>query len=376
MKKPIKVMSVFGTRPEATKMMPLIIALREADGIDSKICVTAQHRHLLDQVLELFHIVPDYDLDLMSHGQTLSDITCRVLTGIAPILEEEKPDILLVHGDTTTTFAASLAAFYQRIAVGHVEAGLRSYDKYQPYPEEINRKLTTQVTDLFFAPTTLSRDNLLKENIPAEKIFVTGNTAIDMIKYTVKPDYQYQNPALNAIDFSKRVILMTAHRRENWGQPMQNIISAAKRIVQDNPDVFLVWPVHPGQAVKPFAYEALGGMDRVLLTEPVDVFDMHNLMSRAHLILSDSGGLQEEAPSFDIPVVVLRSVTERPEGLDAGTLLLAGTEEDIIYAETTRLLTDKAAYQKMAQAQNPYGDGKASARIVDAIKNNLATIEV
>jgi UDP-N-acetylglucosamine 2-epimerase len=363
----IKVLSVFGTRPEAIKMVPLVLAMGEHDEIDSKVCVTAQHRELLDQVLTPFNVVPDYDLNIMSVGQTLTDITTKVLLGLAPVLQDAKPDILLVHGDTTTTFAASLAAFYARVSVGHVEAGLRSYDKYRPYPEEINRKLTTAIADLYFAPTNQSRGNLLKENIPGEQIFVTGNTAIDLIRHTIKSGYRFQANALNEIDFTKQIILMTAHRMENRGKPMENICHAVKRIVRDNPDVFLVWPVHPGKAVVEPAYAILGGEERVLLTEPLGVFDMHNLMKRTHLLLTDSGGLQEESPSFNLPTVVLREVTERPEGLAAGTLVLAGVNEENIYNEASRLLTDKAAYEKMAAVPNPFGDGNASARIIEAI---------
>ena len=348
-------------------MIPLVLAMDKHPQIESKVCVTAQHRELLDQMLAPFNIVPDFDLDIMTVGQTLADVTTKVLRGLAPVLEQYKPDILLVHGDTTTTFAASLAAFYARVSVGHVEAGLRSYDKYRPYPEEINRKLTTALADLFFAPTEQSRDNLLKENIPADTIFVTGNTAIDLIAHTVRDDYRFQAESLNGIDFTKRVILMTAHRMENRGKPMENICNAAKRLVRDNPDVFLVWPVHPGRAVQEPAHAILGGRERVLLTEPLGVFDMHNLMKRAYLMLTDSGGIQEETPSFDLPAVVLREVTERPEGLAAGTLVLAGVDEDAIYKEATRLLTDPAAHAKMAAVPNPFGDGLASERIIEAI---------
>jgi len=365
----LKILSVFGTRPEATKMVPLVLAMQAHPQIESKVCVTAQHRELLDQVLTPFNITPDYDLNIMSIGQTLTDITTRVLQGLAPILADAKPDILLVHGDTTTTFAASLAAFYARVSVGHVEAGLRSYDKYRPFPEEINRKLTTAIADLYFAPTEQSRENLLKENTPAKAIYVTGNTAIDLIKYTVKDGYKFENEALNNLDSTKRIILMTAHRMENRGKPMENICNAVKRLVADNPDVQLVWPVHPGLAVKEPAYAILGGQERVLLTEPLGVFDMHNLMKRTHLLLTDSGGLQEESPSFDLPTVVLREVTERPEGLAAGTLVLAGVNEDNIYNEATRLLTDQEAYATMAAVPNPFGDGKASERIIESIIN-------
>ncbi|MCL2576874.1 MAG: UDP-N-acetylglucosamine 2-epimerase (non-hydrolyzing) [Defluviitaleaceae bacterium] len=367
-KEKIKVMSVFGTRPEAGKMIPLLLEMREKPQIESLVCVTAQHRELLDGMLEPFGIKPDFDLNLMKAGQSLTDITSRVLCEFAPVLEQTKPHILLVHGDTTTTFAASLAAFYARVSVGHVESGLRSYDKYRPYPEEINRKLTTALADFHFAPTELSRENLLKENIAPEKIFVTGNTAIDLIKHTVSANGRFNSDALNNANFlDKRVILMTAHRRENWGQPMTEICRAVKRIINDFPDVFLVWPVHPGKAVIEPAYEILGNTERVLLTEPLDIFDMHNMMKHAYLLLTDSGGLQEESPTFDLPTIVLREVTERPEGLTAGTLTLAGVAQDSVYNEATRLLTDRGAYEKMAAAQNPFGDGNASKRIVEVI---------
>jgi len=363
----VKILSVFGTRPEATKMIPLMLEMRNHSQIESKLCVTAQHRELLDQVLTPFGIVPDYDFNIMSVGQTLADVTTKVLHGLAPVLEEFKPDILLVHGDTITTFAASLAAFFAKVSVGHVEAGLRTYDKYRPYPEEINRKLTTALSDLYFAPTQQSRENLIKENIPDNLIHVTGNTAIDLIRYTIKDNYRFQVDALNSIDPTKRIVVMTAHRMENRGEPMQNICRAAKRIVQDNPDLLLIWPLHPGRAVVEPANDILGGQERVLLTEALDVFDMHNLMKQAHLLLTDSGGLQEESPSFDLPTVVMRELTERPEGLAAGTLVLAGVDEDKIYNEATHLLTNKAAYAKMAAVPNPFGDGNASQRIVEAI---------
>jgi len=363
----VKVLSVFGTRPEATKMVPLVMAMNKHPEIDSKVCVTAQHRELLDQVLTPFNIKPDYDLNIMSVGQTLTDVTTKVLQGMAPILADAKPDILLVHGDTITTFAASLAAFFAKVSVGHVEAGLRTYDKYRPYPEEINRKLTTAIADLYFAPTEQSRDNLLKENIPGKTIFVTGNTALDLINYTAQDNYRFKSDALNNIDFTKRVLIMTAHRMENRGKPIENICHAAKRVVADNPDVFLVWPVHPGKAASEPVHAILGGQDRILLLEPWCVFDMHNLMKRAYLMLTDSGGIQEEAPSFNLPTIVLREVTERPEGLLAGTMVLAGVDEDRIYNEATRLLTDRLAYDKMAAALNPYGDGKASERIIEAL---------
>jgi len=367
----IKVLSVFGTRPEATKMLPLVLAMQDEPGIDSYVCVTAQHRELLDQMLSPFGIKPDHDLNIMTEGQSLADVTSRVLAGLAPILKDVKPDLLLVHGDTITTFAASLAAFFAKISVGHVEAGLRTYDKYRPYPEEVNRKLVTAVADIYFAPTTRSRDNLLKENVPEKAIYVTGNTAVDFLKYVVADNYRYECEPLNSLDASKRIILMTSHRHENFGQPLVNICNAVRRVVDDFPDTMLVWPVHPNPAVWDTAHRLLSGHDRILLTPAVGPFDMINMMKRSHLLLTDSGGLQEEAPAFDLPVLVLREVTERPEGLTAGTLALAGVGEDSIYDHAARLLTDKTLYQKMAQAPNPFGDGHASARIIKAIKEQI-----
>jgi UDP-N-acetylglucosamine 2-epimerase (non-hydrolysing) len=314
-------------------------------------------------MLEPFGIKPDFDLNLMKAGQTLTEITARVLEGFAPVLEAVKPDILLVHGDTATTFAASLAAFYARVKVGHVEAGLRSFDKYHPFPEEINRKITTAIADFHFAPTELSRENLLRENVPDAQIFVTGNTAIDMIKHTKNAGSQ----RFGKNDISGRLILMTAHRRENWGQPMENICHAVRRIITDFPDTTVIWPVHPGKAAHEPPHRILANTPRIQLIEPLDIFDMHFLMSRAFLVLTDSGGIQEEAPHFNLPTIVLRGVTERPEGLAAGTLTLAGTSEESIYAETARLLTDPHAYHKMAAAQNPFGDGYPCKRIVEAI---------
>jgi UDP-N-acetylglucosamine 2-epimerase (non-hydrolysing) len=370
----IKILSIFGTRPEATKMVPLHLKLDEHPDIDASVCVTAQHRGLLDQVLEPFNIKPQYDLDIMTAGQTLFDITNRVLEGLRDVLQEAKPDLLLVHGDTTTTFAASLAAFYAQIPVGHVEAGLRSYNKYQPYPEEINRKLTTAIADLHFAPTEDAREKLLKENVPDSSIYITGNTAIDMMKYTVNPQHVFLNDALSKLDYNKRVILMTAHRRENLGEPMENICRAVSQIMDAFPDTLLVWPVHPNPAVTKPAHKYLGGKDRVILIGPIDVRDLHNLMARSYLVLTDSGGLQEEAPTLNKPVIVLREVTERPEGLKAGTLMLAGTETDSIVKTVSLLLTDKQKYEQMANTPNPFGDGNAAERIVEAIlhayKNN------
>ncbi|MCL2499730.1 MAG: UDP-N-acetylglucosamine 2-epimerase (non-hydrolyzing) [Defluviitaleaceae bacterium] len=366
----VKVLTVFGTRAEANKMVPLVLELAkraESGVLESRVCVTAQHRELLDQSLIPFGVVPDWDLNVMTTGQSMGDVVNRILTGMKPIIDGYKPDILLVHGDTTTTFAAALSAFYAKVAVGHVEAGLRTYDKYRPYPEEMNRKLTTALTDLHFAPTELSRDYLLKENIPDSSIFVTGNTAVDMLAYTASDEYRFQNDVLNGLDFTRRILLMTAHRRENIGLAMENICRAVGRIAADFPDVQLIWPMHPNGAGREESKKYLAHLNNVFLTSAVEIHDMHNLMKRSYLILSDSGGIQEEAPSFNIPVVVLREVTERPEGLAAGTLVLAGVEEETIYAAAARLLTDKEAYACMAAASNPFGDGKASKRIVDAI---------
>ncbi|MCL2546152.1 MAG: UDP-N-acetylglucosamine 2-epimerase (non-hydrolyzing) [Oscillospiraceae bacterium] len=374
----VKILTVFGTRAEAYKMIPLVLVLAErAKGkgvnpaglpvLESRVCVTAQHRELLDQALEPFGIVPDWDLNVMTAGQTMGDVVNRVLTGMKPVIEEYKPDILLVHGDTTTTFAAALAAFYAKVAVGHVEAGLRTYDKYRPYPEEMNRKLTTALTDLHFAPTELSREYLLKENIPGDTVFVTGNTAVDMLAYTTSDGYRFRNGALNALDPAKRTILMTAHRRENFGPPMENICRAVGRIAADFPDVQLVWPMHPNGAGREESQKYLAHRANVLLTDALEIHDMHNLMKRSYLILSDSGGLQEEAPSFNVPVVVLREVTERPEGLNAGTLVLAGVAESSVYNSAAELLADKEARARMAAVPNPFGDGNASGRIIDAI---------
>lgn len=364
----IKVMSVFGTRPEAIKMAPLVKKLEETEEIESMICVTAQHREMLDQVLEIFDLHPQHDLDIMQARQTLFTITTKALNGLGEVMAEEKPDLVLVHGDTSTTFAGALAAYYNQIPVGHVEAGLRTYDKYQPFPEEMNRKLTGALTDLHFAPTPLAKEHLRKENVDAEGIFITGNTVIDALAHTIEEDYTFSVAELNDIDFkSKRVIAMTAHRRENLGEPIRNICHAVKRLVLEYPDVEVVYAVHKNPAVMEPVNEILGGLDRVHLTDPLDLKDMHNLMSRSFLVLTDSGGLQEEVPSMGKPVLVLRNVTERPEGVEAGTLKLAGTEEETIYAMAKELLDDSVAYGKMAGAKNPFGDGEASRRIVESI---------
>ena len=372
----IRVMSVFGTRPEAVKMAPLVKELEKHQDIESLVCVTAQHREMLDQVLELFDIKPDYDLDIMKQRQTLTGITNRVLEGLDKVFGEAKPDIVLVHGDTTTSFAAALAAFYKQIKVGHVEAGLRTYNKYEPFPEEMNRKLTGSLADLHFSPTPLAKENLLREAVSDEHIYVTGNTVIDALKTTVEAEYNFTVEELNTIDYTnKRVITMTAHRRENLGQPLHNICEAIKEVLLENEDTELVYAVHKNPAVREVAFGVLGDLPRVHLVEPLDLKDMHNLMKRSYLVLTDSGGLQEEVPSLGKPVLVLRNVTERPEGIEAGTLKLVGIEQETIHALTTELLTDRALYDQMAQAKNPFGDGEASRRIVEAILYEFNKVE-
>lgn len=362
--KKIKVMSIFGTRPEAIKMAPLIKELETRKEIESIVCVTAQHREMLDQVLNTFSIKPDYDLNIMKKGQTLSEITARVLRGIEEVLEKEKPNIVLVHGDTTTTFASALAAFYQQISIGHVEAGLRTYNKYSPFPEEMNRQMVDCLTDMYFAPTNLSKENLIKEGIPAEKIYITGNTVIDAMSKTV--DRNYKNEILDWVG-NNRLLLLTAHRRENLGENMYSIFNAVNKIANEFDDVKVIYPMHLNSKVREIAQEVLGKNDKVKLIEPLEVFDFHNFQNKAYLILSDSGGVQEEAPSLGKPVIVLRDTTERPEGIEAGTLVLSGTEETNIYKITKNLLEDENKYKEMSKAVNPYGDGKASKRIVDAI---------
>lgn len=366
--KRIKVISVFGTRPEAIKMAPVIKELEKRPEIDSVVAVTAQHRGMLDQVLEIFGIKPDYDLNIMKQRQTLVDITSNVLTGLYGVIQEEKPDIILVHGDTTTTFAGALASFYNQVPVGHVEAGLRTYDKYSPFPEEMNRRMTTSIATLHFAPTVMNKNNLLKENINEKDIFITGNTVIDALKTTVRDDYKFADETVASLDFSKKVIVVTAHRRENLGEPLKNICRALKRIAEDFSDeVQIVYPVHLNPAVREVAFDILGNIDNVHLIAPLDVCELHNLMARSYMILTDSGGLQEEAPSLGKPVLVLRHETERPEAIAAGTVKLAGVIEDDIYLMARTLLTDSEAYNMMAHSVNPYGDGKASERTVDAI---------
>ena len=361
----IKVMSIFGTRPEAIKMAPLVKELESRKEIESIVCVTAQHREMLDQVLETFKITPDYDLNIMKQGQTLGDITTRALNGVETVIKEAKPDIVLVHGDTTTTFAGALAAFYNQVAIGHVEAGLRTYDKYSPFPEEMNRQMVDCMTDMYFAPTTLSKENLLKQNIDESKIYITGNTAIDAMDTTV--DDNYKHPELEWLKNNERLILLTAHRRENLGDPMRNIFRAVKRITDEFEDVKVIYPIHKNPKVREVAREIFGDSDKIKLIEPLEVFDFHNFQNKSYIIMTDSGGIQEEAPSLGKPVLVLRDTTERPEGIDAGTLKLVGTDEEIIYEEAKKLLSDKKEYEKMSHASNPYGDGHASERIVDAI---------
>lgn len=368
MERKIKAMTVFGTRPEAIKMAPLALELAACEHIDAKVCVTAQHRQMLDQVLEMFNIKPDYDLDIMKERQSLVGITTRVLSGLDEVIKQEKPDVILVHGDTSTTFAGALAAFYNQVKIGHVEAGLRTYDKYSPFPEEMNRCLTGVMADFHFSPTEANKQNLLKENIAESKIYITGNTVIDALKSTVKDDYEFTDKTLANLDFeSKKVILVTAHRRENLGEPLRNICEALREIVTTYEDVQIVYPVHLNPAVREVANEILGGLDRVALIEPVNVDDLHNAMSRCYMVMTDSGGLQEEAPSLAKPVIVLRNETERPEAVKAGTVKVAGVKKENILALAKELIEDEDAYNKMAHAANPYGDGNASKRIVDAL---------
>ena len=363
--KRLKVITIFGTRPEAIKMAPLILELeKHPEHIESLVCVTAQHRQMLDQVLDIFKIKPDFDLNVMKDRQTLNEITMRVLQGLEPVFQEAKPDLILVHGDTLTTFLASYAAFMQQIQVGHVEAGLRTWNKMSPYPEEMNRQLTGVLADLHFAPTQQSADNLRKENKSESQIYVTGNTVTDVFKYTVQE--KFEHPVLEWAA-GRKLILMTAHRREAQGEPHRQIFRAVKRIADEFEDIAIVYPVHPSPAVKEPAHEILGNHPRIKLVDPFDVFEFHNFYPHAHMILTDSGGLQEEAPSFGVPVLVLRDTTERPEGIQAGTLELVGTDEEMVYERARALLTDPDLYNKMSQAANPYGDGKSSERIVQAI---------
>ena len=364
----LKVMTVFGTRPEAVKMAPLVKELEKCEKIQSIVCVTAQHRQMLDQVLNMFDITPQHDLNIMQDRQTLVDITTRALKGLSDVFSKVMPDIVLVHGDTTTTFVGSLAAFYNQISVGHVEAGLRTFDKYFPFPEEMNRKLTGSLTDIHFSPTMTNKSNLLNEGVEDDKIYITGNTVIDALKTTVVDNYKFENSDLQNIDYSSyRVITVTAHRRENLGEPLENICKSLKSVAEKYEDVRIVYPVHLNPAVQDVARRILGNHPRIHLIDPLDVQDMHNLMSRSYLIMTDSGGLQEEAPSLGKPVLVLRNETERPEAVKAGTVRLAGTDEDKITSMTFELLDNKEEYNKMARSINPYGDGRASERIVKAL---------
>lgn len=374
-----KIITIFGTRPEAIKMAPLVKELESRDEIESKVCVTAQHREMLDQVLEYFDIKPDYDLNIMKSKQSLTGITNRVLEGLEDVFKDEKPDMILVHGDTTTTFAGGLAAFYQQIKVGHVEAGLRTFDKYFPFPEEMNRKLTGSLADLHFAPTQGSKNNLLREGVDEKDIYITGNTVIDAMLHTVKENFIFENEELNKIDYkNKKVIMITAHRRENWGEGIDNICTALNRIVEENEDVELIYLVHLNPIVKDVVHSKLGGKERIHLLAPLDTKDTHNLMNKCFMVMTDSGGLQEEAPHLGKPVLVLRDVTERPEAVDYGTVKLVGTDIEKIVSEANNLLNNKDEYEKMSKSVNPYGDGKASERIADAILKyfNLSNKEV
>ena len=364
----IKVMSIFGTRPEAIKMAPVVRELmRHTDTIETRTLVTAQHREMLDQVLHLFHIMPDYDLNIMAAGQTLFDITTRAMLGINEVFQKERPDLVLVHGDTTTTFAGALAAYYHQIPVGHVEAGLRTHDIYSPFPEEMNRRLTGGIATLHFAPTPTAQANLLAEGVPERRIFVTGNTVIDALHHIVRPDYVFADK-LDGVDFANhRVLLVTTHRRENLGEPMRHVYRAIRSIIEELDDVEVVFPVHRNPKVREIVREELGGLERVHLIDPLEYEPFANLMARVDLVLTDSGGIQEEAPSLGKPVLVLRDTTERPEAVAAGTVRLIGTDEQRVYEETMRLLTDPIGYRSMAEAVNPYGDGEAARRIIEAI---------
>ncbi len=366
--KEIRVMTIFGTRPEAIKMAPLVQELQNRPGITSICCVTAQHRQMLDSVLDIFHLKPDYDLNIMEPRQTLSTITTKCLLGMEEVLEQAKPDLVLVHGDTSTTFAGALAAFYHQVKVGHVEAGLRTWDKYSPFPEEMNRKLVGDIADLHFCPTKSNVANLAREDI-TDGVFITGNTVIDALKTTVVKDYHFSTELLNQLDYEhKKIILVTCHRRENYGQPMANIMTALRRVAESFEDVELVYPVHLSPVVREAAAKYLSGHQRIHLIDPLDVEEMHNLMARSYLVMTDSGGLQEEAPALARPVLVLRRETERPEAVEAGTVKIAGTEEETIFRMASELLTDEKAYHEMAHAVNPYGDGFACRRIVAAIE--------
>ena len=372
--KKLKVMVVFGTRPEAIKMAPLVLELQKhSDSIETITVVTAQHRQMLDQVLETFSIEPHYDLDIMGKNQSLLDITGKILEKFDPVVKQELPDIILVHGDTTTTFAASLVAFYNQVRIGHVEAGLRTFDKYSPFPEEMNRQMTDSLADLYFAPTSESKENLLKENHPESAIVITGNTAIDALKLTVQSDYYHK--VLDQLDPDKKLVLVTMHRRENQGQPMRNVFAALREMVDLHQEIEVVYPVHLSPVVQEAANDILAGHNRIHLIEPLDVLDFHNLASRSYFIMTDSGGVQEEAPSLGKPVLVLRDTTERPEGVRAGTLKLVGTDPVCVKEAMTKLLTDETVYRQMSHAPNPYGDGNASERIVQTIKHYFGFAE-
>lgn len=366
--KRLKMMTIFGTRPEAIKMAPLINKMQERDEIESIVCITAQHREMLDSVLKQFKIEPDYDLDIMKHGQTITDITTRVLQGIESVLKESKPDMVLVHGDTTTTFVAALAGFYQKIPIGHVEAGLRSGNMSSPYPEEMNRKLTSSLANMHFAPTVGNFNNLVKEGISKEKIFITGNTVIDALLQTIEEEYVFKNLCLNEIDFiNKKIIVMTVHRRENWGQPMEDIFSAVNEIVAQNRDVEIVYPVHLNPKIKELANKFLGNNKQIHLIDPLDYKPFANLLNKAYLILTDSGGIQEEAPALKKPILVVRDETERPEAVEAGTVKVIGIKKLDIVDEMQLLINDENSYKQMSRAINPYGDGTASEKILEEI---------
>lgn len=370
--KKIKVLIVFGTRPEAVKMAPIVKALKNEENFITKICVTAQHRDMLDQVLRIFDIEPDYDLNIFQSGQTLTQITCRALTGLEGVIEEFKPELILVQGDTTTVFTGALAAFYHNVKIGHVEAGLRSGNLYSPYPEEANRMLTGVLTDFHFAPTKNSKANLLREGYDENKIFITGNTSIDALQWVIDENFKFDDVVINNIDFkNKKVILLTSHRRENIGEPMENIFSAIRDIVDENKDVEVIYPMHLNPKVREIAERILSASDRVHLVEPLDYLPFTNLMSKCYLVVTDSGGVQEEAPSLGKPVLVVRKETERPEGIESGTAKLAGTDRDTIYEYLNTLINNKEEYKKMANAVNPYGDGRAAEHIVNAIKEKM-----
>jgi len=363
-----KILTIFGTRPEAIKMSPLVKKIDKSKDLESIVCVTAQHREMLDQVLDVFDIKPDYDLNLMKHGQTLAQVTTRALLGLEDVFEKVKPDLVLVHGDTTTTLSGALAAFYHQIPVGHVEAGLRTWNKYSPWPEEINRQMVDNIADFYFTPTETSKENLLKEGKDESKIYITGNTAIDALQITVSKDYTH--PIFDWVG-DDRLVLLTAHRRENLGEPMYNIFRAVKTIVDEFKDIKVVYPIHLNPKIRKIADDVLKGEERIKIIEPLKVIDFHNFLNKAYIVLTDSGGIQEEAPSLGKPVLVLRDTTERPEGIKAGTLKLVGTDEDVIFQETKTLLSNKKSYESMSKANNPYGDGTASKQIVKIITKKL-----